>query len=74
LRHARSAYRFVGLAGPLSRSLAARASRIYDASLIASDLGFRCTTDFAAILDALRTRQLLPITHDPDYVSPVLSA
>ena len=44
--------------------------RVYDASLIERDLGFRCTTDFAAILAALRNGAPLPFGHDPNYTSP----
>jgi UDP-glucose 4-epimerase len=43
--------------------------RVYDASLIERDLGFRCRTDFAAILSALRDGSL-PFEHDPNYTSP----
>ena len=44
--------------------------RVYDASLSQQDLGFRCQTDFAAVLDALRDNRPLPFAHDPRYVSP----
>ena len=44
--------------------------RIYDAGLAERELGFRCRTDFAALLDALRSGGDLPFAHDPDYVSP----
>ena len=33
-------------------------------------LGFRCRTDFAAVLDALAGGRPLPFAHDPNYVSP----
>ena len=33
-------------------------------------LGFRCRTDFAAILAALASGGELPFAHDPSYVSP----
>jgi len=55
-------------------SLPQRIGRVYDASAIARDLGFRCRTDFAAILDALRSGAPLPFAHDPAYVSPALAA
>ncbi|MFA6114434.1 MAG: NAD(P)-dependent oxidoreductase [Sphingomonas sp.] len=44
--------------------------RVYDASLAEGVLGFRCETDFAAVLDALRHDAELPFAHDADYVSP----
>ncbi|QDZ07088.1 NAD(P)-dependent oxidoreductase [Sphingomonas panacisoli] len=44
--------------------------RVYDASLIERDLGFRCRTDFATILAALRDGKTLPFEHDPNYTSP----
>ena len=44
--------------------------RVYDASLAETELGFRCETDFASILDALREDRPPPFAHDPDYVSP----
>ena len=46
--------------------------RIYDPSHAEGVLGFRCRTDFAAVLDALRTGAELPFEHDPDYVSPLI--
>lgn len=46
--------------------------RIYDPGHAERVLGFRCRTDFAAILDALRTGAELPFDHDPDYVSPLI--
>ncbi|WP_300392177.1 NAD(P)-dependent oxidoreductase [Henriciella sp.] len=45
-------------------------SRIYDSSALENDLGFRCETDFAAILDALRSGSDLPFAHDAAYSSP----
>ena len=45
--------------------------RVYDASRAESGLGFRCKTDFGAILEALQTGSELPFAHDPAYVSPV---
>jgi UDP-glucose 4-epimerase len=44
--------------------------RVYDASHAERQLGFRCETDFAAVLDALAAGRALPFAHDPDYVSP----
>ena len=44
--------------------------RVYDPSAIERDLGFRCETDFAAVLSALREGGPLPFTHDPGYVPP----
>jgi len=51
----------------LPRSL----GRVYDAGLAERVLGFRCRTDFAAILEALRTGAPLPFAHDAAYVGPV---
>ena len=50
--------------------LPARIGRVYDAGLAERELGFRCKTDFAAILDALRSGTALPFIDDPAYVSP----
>jgi len=44
--------------------------RVYDAGLSERVLGFRCTTDFAAVLAALRSGEALPFAHDADYISP----
>jgi UDP-glucose 4-epimerase len=44
--------------------------RVYDASAFERDLGFRFQTDFAAILDALRSGKELPFAHDAGYPSP----
>ncbi len=44
--------------------------RVYDAAAIERDLGFRCRTDFAAILEALASGTAMPFAHDPGYVSP----
>lgn len=44
--------------------------RVYDAALAERILGFRCRTDFAFLLDALRKDAPLPFTHDASYVSP----
>lgn len=47
-----------------------RIERIYDASRIERELGFRCRTDFAAVLDSLARGDPPPFAHDPSYVSP----
>jgi nucleoside-diphosphate-sugar epimerase len=44
--------------------------RIYDPSRAERLMGFRCRTDFAAVLDALASGATLPFAHDPSYVSP----
>ena len=44
--------------------------RVYDAALAERQMGFRCATDFAAVLASLRRGDPLPFAHDPDYVSP----
>lgn len=54
--------------------LPAHIGRVYDASRAESVLGFRCRTDFAAILDTLRRGEPAPFAHDPDYVSPVAAS
>lgn len=51
-------------------TLPARIGRVYDAAAIERDLGFRCRTDFAAVLAALRDGGPLPFAHDPAYTSP----
>ena len=53
-------------------SLPASIGRVYDAAAIERDLGFRCRTDFAAVLAALREGRPLPFIHDPAYTSPML--
>jgi nucleoside-diphosphate-sugar epimerase len=50
--------------------LPSRIGRVYDAALAERELGFRCRTDFAAVLEALRTGAPLPFAHDPAYESP----
>ena len=47
-----------------------RIERVYDPSRIERELGFRCRTDFAAVLRALGRGGPLPFAHDPSYVSP----
>ncbi|MBP0615320.1 NAD-dependent epimerase/dehydratase family protein [Jiella mangrovi] len=44
--------------------------RVYDARRMERVLGFRCRTDFAAILAVLEEGADLPFHHDPNYVSP----
>jgi len=44
--------------------------RVYDAGKAERLLGFRCRTDFAAVLEALRRGHELPFAHDPVYESP----
>ena len=44
--------------------------RVYDPALAERDLGFRCRTDFAAVLSALEQDRPLPFGRDPTYVSP----
>jgi UDP-glucose 4-epimerase len=55
-------------------TLPASLDRIYDPSRAEALLGFRCRTDFAAVLDALKAGEQLPFAHDPSYVSPALAA
>ena len=63
---------------PEARELYARAGwqlpdhidRVYDPGRAERRLGFRCRTDFAAILAALEAGRQLPFAHDPTYVSP----
>jgi nucleoside-diphosphate-sugar epimerase len=50
--------------------LPAGIGRVYDAGLAERVLGFRARTDFAAVLEALRTGAPLPFAHDAAYVSP----
>jgi nucleoside-diphosphate-sugar epimerase len=44
--------------------------RVYDPSAIERDLGFRCQTDFATVLTALREGSDMPFIHDRSYVPP----
>lgn len=48
-----------------------RIGRVYDAARLERELGFRCATDYAAVLDALRTGAPMPFAHDPAYSSPM---
>lgn len=44
--------------------------RVYDPSLAEEKMDFRCETDFATILSALREGRPMPFAHDPGYMSP----
>lgn len=44
--------------------------RVYDPFRAERLMGFRCRTDFAAVLGALERDEPLPFAHDPSYVSP----
>lgn len=52
--------------------LPAHIDRIYDPSRAERRMGFRCRTDFAAVLGALEGGEELPFAHDPAYVSPMV--
>ncbi|MDB5967970.1 MAG: NAD(P)-dependent oxidoreductase [Hydrocarboniphaga sp.] len=43
--------------------------RLYDAGRAERVLGFRCRTDFAQVLESLRTASPLPFIHDPAFTS-----
>jgi nucleoside-diphosphate-sugar epimerase len=47
-----------------------RIDRIYVPAAAQERLGFRCSTDFRSVLEALATGGPLPFAHDPHYVSP----
>ena len=49
-------------------------NRVYDPSKAEALLGFRCRTDYAAVLGALARGERLPFAHDPSYVSPMVEA
>lgn len=51
-------------------TLPASIERVYDPSRAERLMGFRCRTDFAAILAAIACGGELPFAHDPSYVSP----
>jgi nucleoside-diphosphate-sugar epimerase len=53
--------------------LPASIDRVYDPGLAERVLGFRCRTDFAAVLRALAEGGQLPFAHDPSYVSPIVA-
>lgn len=67
---------------PEARALYARAGwilperieRVYDPAKAERLLGWRAQTDFAAVLAALAGGSELPFAHDPDWISPVLTA
>jgi len=59
-----------GLYARMGWSLPAFLDRVYDPSLAERELGFRCRTDFRAVLDAIADGAELPFAHDPAYVSP----
>lgn len=44
--------------------------RVYDPSKAERMLGFRCATDFAAVLSAIEAGGDMPFAHDASYVSP----
>ena len=50
--------------------LPAHIDRVYDASRIGRELGFRPTVDFGRILEAMAAGVPLPYHHDPQYTSP----
>jgi UDP-glucose 4-epimerase len=51
-------------------TLPASIDRVYDSSRAERVLGFRCHTDFAAVLHALAHKMPLPAVHDARYVAP----
>lgn len=51
-------------------ALPASLDRVYDPSRAGRLLGFRCRTDFRAVLNAIAHGTELPFAHDPAYVSP----
>ena len=51
-------------------TLPASLDRVYDPTRAERLMGFRCRTDFRAVLDALAHNAELPFAHDPAYVSP----
>ncbi len=51
-------------------TLPSHIDRVYVAEKAERLLGFRCRTDFAAVLDALAQGRDLPFVHDPAYLSP----
>ena len=50
--------------------LPASIGRVYDSGLAERELGFRCETDFAAVLRSLGKGGPLPFVHDAAYLSP----
>ncbi|HEX8125761.1 MAG TPA: NAD(P)-dependent oxidoreductase [Allosphingosinicella sp.] len=59
-----------GLYAAAGWKLPARIDRVYVPDRAEARLGFRCRTDFAAVLAALAAGGPLPFVHDPHYVSP----
>jgi len=55
-------------------TLPAYLDRVYDPSKAERLMGFRCRTDFGAVLRAVAQGGQLPFVHDPTYVSPKESA
>lgn len=51
-------------------SLPRHIDRVYDASKLEKELGFRPRVNFSVILDALASCAPLPYHHDPHYASP----
>lgn len=51
-------------------TLPASLDRVYDPSRAECLMGFRCRTDFRAVLDTIANGGELPFAHDPAYVSP----
>jgi UDP-glucose 4-epimerase len=51
-------------------ALPAHIDRVYDPSRVERRMGFRCRTDFGAVIEALAAGDDLPFAHDPSYVSP----
>jgi nucleoside-diphosphate-sugar epimerase len=54
----------------LGWTLPASLDRVYDPARAERLLGFRCRTDFRAVLDAIAAGGELPFAHDAAYVSP----
>lgn len=52
--------------------LPSRIERVYDPAKAHAMLGWQARTNFATVLDALRSGGPLPFTHDPAYVSPII--
>lgn len=49
-----------------------RIERVYDPAKAERLLGWRARTDFASVLDALRSGAPSPVAHDPAYISPMV--
>lgn len=49
-----------------------RIERVYDPAKAERLLGWRARTDFASVLDALRSGAPSPVAHDPAYISPLV--